>query len=123
MLILLCHATGFLTSKTDLIVQVQCNPVADDVKIDLAARAETSSVPMPILQDTSIIWAKGHIHQGGDSIELRVNNNTVCVSKAQYGTEVASDVKGMSLCPTPIKLVKGDVMHIVSIYDVPAHPL
>lgn len=109
--------------RTNLIDQVQCNPGKDDIKLDTTARAYTPSVDIPILQNASIIWARGHLHQGGDSMELKINNKTMCVSKAQYGTEVAGDIKSMSLCPTPIKLVNGDVMQIVSVYDVPAHPL
>lgn len=76
------------------------------------------SIDIPITQNTSIIWARGYLHQGRDSMELKVNNNTLCVSKAQYGAEVGGDIKSISLCPTPIKIAKGDVMQIVSIYTM-----
>jgi hypothetical protein len=76
---------------------------------------------MPITQDATIVWARGHLHMGGEKVDLAVNGKVVCSSKATY--DANGVIETMSLCPKPIPVKKGDYMTVSSLYDVAAHPL
>ena len=72
----------------------------------------------------------GHLHDGGDSIVLYLNNKPICTSKATYGgvaTAVATGSKWetiskMSDCTTPIPVKRGDYVKMMSVYDTAKHP-
>ncbi|KAF2422374.1 hypothetical protein EJ08DRAFT_664846 [Tothia fuscella] len=79
------------------------------------------STPMRVSKDTTIMWARGHLHQGGVSMTVKVNGAVKCVSNATYDT--AGVITSMSLCPKAIDLKKGDSMTIESDYDTNKHKL
>jgi hypothetical protein len=81
----------------------------------------TSSSSMPITRPTTIMWARGHLHAGGDSMTLKVNGATRCVSKPTYDSEGV--ITTMSLCPEAIHLKAGDTLKIESYYDTNKHKL
>jgi hypothetical protein len=87
-----------------------------------------SSETVPLPTDGFIINAKGHLHDGGDHIILEVNGKTVCDSKAVYGPLVKENgmewavIEKMTQCTEPIKVSKGDKLHMRSFYDTEKHP-
>jgi hypothetical protein len=82
---------------------------------------KSTSAPMRITKDSTIMWARGHLHQGGISMGLNVNGVQKCVSKATYDS--AGVITAMSLCPEPIKIKTGDSLTIESLYDIKEHKL
>lgn len=76
---------------------------------------------MKITDDVTIVWARGHLHMGGEKVELAVNGKVQCVSEATY--DANGVISTMSLCPQPIQLKKGDYMTVTSVYNLPKHPL
>ncbi|KAF2430764.1 hypothetical protein EJ08DRAFT_696976 [Tothia fuscella] len=89
-------------------------------KISKDGPAITESQKFPILVDGSIIAMKGHMHNGGDRMELSVNGKEACISKARYKDGV---IAGMSFCDTAIPVKKGDYVTIRSVYDLVKYPL
>jgi hypothetical protein len=81
----------------------------------------TKSGKMPILADATIIWARGHLHQGGEKMDLAVNDKIVCTSLPEYDT--LGVITTMSLCPKPIPVKKGDYLTVSSKYDLSQHKL
>jgi len=71
----------------------------------------------------SIILAKGHLHAGGDRIEIYINNKLVCTSKAIYDNSKkgSTAISEMTLCPNVINVKAGDVLSFTVKYDTTAH--
>jgi hypothetical protein len=78
------------------------------------------------------------MHDGGTSVQFRLNNQTVCDSQADYlqaplqaasmGKESGHDhadstLKGMSECSTPVQLKKGDLLSVTANFDAEKHPM
>jgi len=82
---------------------------------------KSSSMPMSISRATTVMWARGHLHAGGDSMTLKVNGAVKCVSKPTYDSK--GIITTMSLCPENIVLKAGDSMVIESVYDTAKHKL
>jgi hypothetical protein len=60
------------------------------------------------------------MHDGGESMVLKVNNKTVCTSLPEYkGTELWS----MTSCTSPYDVNKGDYITLEATYDVTKHPM
>ncbi|KAE9988928.1 hypothetical protein EG328_005638 [Venturia inaequalis] len=83
-------------------------------------------------QDGTVLRLMGHLHDGGENIELLLNNKTVCDSRATYGGKnsmhaqdgtVLESIEAMSACTDLIPIKKGDVVKLVSHYDVEKHPV
>jgi hypothetical protein len=83
-----------------------------------------------------IVNMKGHMHDGGDSVQVSLNYKMVCNSLASYGSskeyqtnETLSDgtkwatLSDMSMCADPIAVTKGDNITIVANYDTNKHPM
>jgi hypothetical protein len=79
------------------------------------------SMPMKISKDSTIVWARGHLHQGGISMNLKVNGISKCISRATYNA--AGIITDMEICPQPIAIKKGDSLTIESLYDTTKHKL
>jgi hypothetical protein len=67
------------------------------------------------------------MHDGGTALLVKVNNQTVCQSEAQYakgGKEAGTwdALSGMSICSDLIPVKKGDQLSIVAKYDLDLHP-
>lgn len=68
------------------------------------------------------------MHDGGTSLDISLNNKTVCSSRAIYGTQLQMDGKDwttiaqMTDCTEPFKVKKGDVIRLIVNYDEIAHP-
>jgi len=76
---------------------------------------------MTVNKDTSILWARGHMHSGGDRMVLLVNGKETCVSTPTYDSD--GIIIAMTLCRTPINLKRGNTLKIRSVYDLTKHKL
>jgi hypothetical protein len=81
----------------------------------------SSSTPMRITADAVIVWARGHLHAGGDKMVMKLDGKVVCTSLPKYNDKGV--ITTMSLCPEPIPVKKGQSMVITSTYDTTAHKL
>jgi hypothetical protein len=80
-----------------------------------------SEASMRIDRDTTILWARGHMHSGGDRMVLYVNGKENCVSRPTYDSDGV--ITAMSLCRTPISLKRGSTLKLRSVYDLTKHKL
>jgi hypothetical protein len=81
----------------------------------------TNSTKFQVTDDSTIIWARGHLHAGGEKMILIINDKEVCTSVPKYND--ATVITAMSLCPEAIPLKKGDTMSVKAIYDLSKHDL
>jgi hypothetical protein len=86
---------------------------------------------------------EGHMHNGGDSVELILNDKTVCLSKAEYAianskSQGRSSIGGMRKrdgpgvvgeiiskiykCTQPVAIKKGDRLKVKTNYDLENPP-
>jgi len=72
-------------------------------------------------EDGNIVLAKGHLHAGGDSLVIYINNKVACESKAVYGKKGDTAISEMTVCPSTIKVKKGDVLTFAAKYDTTKH--
>jgi len=72
-------------------------------------------------ENGKLVLAKGHLHAGGDKMQMYINNKLVCESKALYGGQKGDTaINEMTLCPE-IAVKNGDVMYFTAVYDVSKH--
>jgi hypothetical protein len=90
-------------------------------KISKTGPAISNSGSLNVLEDATIVWARGHIHSGGTEVVLSVNGKDQCVSKPTYNN--AGVITEMSICPNPISLKKGDKFALRGTYDLTKHGL
>ncbi|RDI85061.1 hypothetical protein Vi05172_g5044 [Venturia inaequalis] len=91
-----------------------------------------TSKEMEITGDGWILTRRGHVHDGGTTVSIIVNNATICDSTAIYGTNGQTlknadgsqwqTVSAMSECNEPTKVKKGDKVVIDARYDLDLHP-
>jgi len=90
-------------------------------RVTAAGPSVTTSSPMTISQDATIVWARGHLHAGGEKMTMSINGKVVCTSLPKYNDKGVITI--MSLCPEPIPVKKGESMTISSTYDLSKHKL
>jgi hypothetical protein len=90
-------------------------------RLSISGPAETNSTKFQVTADSTIIWARGHLHAGGEKMILLINDKEVCTSVPKYND--ANVITSMSLCPEAIPLKKRDTMSIRAIYDLKRHDL
>jgi len=83
--------------------------------------AVTNSTKYRVTADSTIIWARGHLHAGGEKMILIINDKEVCISVPKYND--ANVIISMSLCPEAIPLKKEDTMSVRAVYDLSTHKL
>jgi hypothetical protein len=92
---------------------------------------EMKSRDITILQDGYMLSRRGHMHDGGTGMLLKVNDKLVCDSKAEYGTrgtfksedgKEINALSGMKECNDPIPVKKGDTLSIEASFDLEQHP-
>lgn len=99
---------------------VTCNG-AIPPRVSTTGSAITTSVPMYINTDATVVWARGHLHAGGVKMVLKLNGDTVCTSTPTYNSKGV--ITNMTLCPEQIPLKAGQFMTISSEYDLTKHAL
>jgi hypothetical protein len=74
----------------------------------------------------------GHLHDGGTSVSLYVNNQLKCTSNAIYGGQGGKltiegksweTISKMTECSEPVAVKTGDTIKVEGTYDTRAHPL
>ncbi|KAF2675179.1 hypothetical protein BT63DRAFT_462626 [Microthyrium microscopicum] len=92
---------------------------------------QIESQDFPVNVDGTVIASRGHMHDGGTSVNMLLNGKVVCTSKAIYGsTANGAGVDGkewqtitkMEECEAPIPVKKGDTVKITATYDMKQHP-
>lgn len=91
---------------------------------------------MAFTEDGNIILAKGHLHDGGVAMHMKITRKSggvfSCSSRATYGGQIATGgghghgetISDMTNCnDKPVKISAGDSMVMTSEYDLKAHPL
>jgi hypothetical protein len=83
-------------------------------------------------EDAILFVFRGHMHDGGSNIDLKVNDKLACDSQAIYGGKGhvgrTSDGKtwqtigDMKTCPDGVLVKKGDKISMSANYDLEAHP-
>jgi hypothetical protein len=86
-----------------------------------------SSKKMIMQKDGYIFNARGHLHDGGDHLQLVLNGKVICDSQAKYGGAAQTNgawqtIGGMTSCPKNVQVKKGDTLSIESFYDLERHP-
>jgi Stress up-regulated Nod 19 len=99
---------------------VTCNG-AIPPRVSATGPAVTTSMPMYVKSNATIVWARGHLHSGGIKMLLNVNGRTICTSLPKYNNNGV--ITTMSLCPEPIPLSSGQYVTISSEYDLTKHKL
>jgi hypothetical protein len=73
-----------------------------------------------VAQNCKILWARGHIHAGGEKMVMFVDDKSVCESLPTYNAQ--NVITAMSLCPE-LSVKKGQKLRIESVYNLKKHPL
>ena len=86
-----------------------------------------SSKKMIMQKDGYIYNVRGHLHDGGDHLQLVLNGKIICDSHAEYGGAAQTNgawqtIGGMTSCPKNVEVKKGDTLTIESFYDLERHP-
>jgi hypothetical protein len=50
-----------------------------------------------------------------------LNGEEICTSSAEY--DQSNGISGMTACDHPIKVKKGDIVKLKSVYDIVKHPM
>jgi len=120
--------------KNALVSVTQCG---GGIKTSTTGPTNTTSGKFYIMEDGKITRGRGHLHDGGERIDLFVNDKFACGSKATYGSDTSGGhshggaggdvsiktITSMSPCQGPIKVKKGDAISMVVQYDLAKHPL
>ncbi|KAE9980993.1 hypothetical protein EG328_011894 [Venturia inaequalis] len=142
-------AKGLMEASMYVMVPAQCE--GQFGIISGAGRSPQFSVKgkaMTVTRDATILAFRGHLHDGGDTLSVTINNQTVCESKAKYGPAAALSGIGamgshernvadpgphgdalfetiveMSQCYGPIEVKKGDTYLLEAKYDTVKHPV
>jgi len=96
------------------------------------SKFSVNSTGIVVARDGYLVNIRGHVHDGGIDILLKVNGKEVCDSTAAYGGEghtgktadgrIWETIRTTSTCEDPIKVVKGDKLYMEAHYDVGLHP-
>jgi hypothetical protein len=113
-----------------------CNPGFNLAGIVQMPKGQTKwslkSTGITAAEDSILFLFRGHMHDGGSNVEVKVNEKTVCDSRALYGgpghvgkTSDGKDwetIRDMVTCPEGVVVKKGDKISLAANYDVIAHP-
>lgn len=96
------------------------------------SKANLTSGDFMVTGDGWIVSARGHLHDGGSQMQLRLNGNDICNSTAIYGgagSKMKMDgkewdtISEMTVCRDMIPVKRGDYLTMSAIYDTESHPL
>jgi hypothetical protein len=110
----------------------KCNERVDFLITEKEMRKESSGWILPY--DGTIVSMMGHIHDGGNGIEINLNSKLACNSSASYGTrpdwimhgndgKTWEALSGMEDCNEAVPVKKGDNITIIADYDLNKHPM
>jgi len=90
-------------------------------RVDQSGPVTTTSMPMLVTSDATIIWARGHLHSGGVKMDMNINGKTICTSLPDYNSKGV--ITNMTLCPDQIPIRTGSYMTISAEYNLAKHKL
>jgi hypothetical protein len=61
------------------------------------------------------------MHNGGVKMVMYHNDKEICTSAAEY--DAANGINGMGACDNVVKIKKGDLLKVKSVYDIAKHPM
>jgi hypothetical protein len=98
--------------------------------MDISSKVVSSTA----ISETSIsnAFLDGHVHDGGDTVTIKINGKAVCESKSLYGgpghEQVQEDgkvwktISKNTQCGTAIPVRRGDEISFEGTFDFEAHP-
>jgi len=93
------------------------------IRLSEAGQTNSTSGRYTFKENGAIVLGKGHLHAGGQGIQVFINNRLVCESVAKYGgAKGPMAINEMSVCPK-INVKTGDVLTFTVMYDVGKHPM
>jgi hypothetical protein len=126
-------APGTLDASTSLLSITGC--AKPDFLIPAnATRWRAASPPVRAPRAGYVLLpAEGHVHDGGERIDLRVAGRAACSSRAVYGGDGSQarlpdgstweTIGRMTACEgPPLRVEKGDELSVEAVYDLAAHP-
>jgi hypothetical protein len=127
------NTPGMMDTSVGIMSVNQCDDIPNPfLRPPVGKKAfDMKSKEITILQDGYMLQRRGHMHDGGTGMVLKVNDKVVCDSKAEYGasgTFKAEDGKefqalsGMKECNEPVSVKKGDKLSIEAYFDLNEHP-
>jgi hypothetical protein len=85
-----------------------------------------------VQKDGYLVSMRGHLHDGGSNIVMKLNGKEICNSKALYGGpghtaagpdgKVWETINEMTNCHYATKVNKGDKISVEAYYDLDKHP-
>jgi len=108
-------------SRETLLTVEACG--GQSLKPSTSGPSKSTSGVYKFTESGNIILAKGHLHAGGDRVEIYINEKLACESKAIYDSSKGGGaISEMTICPImPVR--GGDSMKFVAVYDASKHPL
>ncbi|KAF2670505.1 hypothetical protein BT63DRAFT_413222 [Microthyrium microscopicum] len=108
-----------------------CNPAKPDLVAPPGQKKwSVTSKKVEVAQNGYILFRRGHMHDGGESVELRLNDKPVCISTAHYGGELGTatingetweTISRMEPCLDPVQVKVGDFLTVTGNFDLAAH--
>jgi hypothetical protein len=109
-----------------------CNPNT----VNLAAphgksKYTAKSQVVQIQKDGFILTSRGHMHDGGESVNLLLNGKIICKSIAIYGGNSTtttidgkkwSTISKMESCSKPVRVKIGDLLEVTADFDLDKYP-
>jgi len=129
------YIPGFVGSDANMLIVGVEGCLNSEVGFHIPAntRSFKAGNDVQIIQDGTIVNARGHMHDGGESIDMFLNDKLVCHSVAAYGgndaTMIGADgkkwdtISSMSDCPQAIPVKKGDRLRLQAAFDTATHPM
>jgi len=89
---------------------------------------EEASIPWTAPVSATVLGVGGHLHDGGEGIDIYQNNKKVCEAKPTYGAGVGGmshgageHIKSMTACHLMTSMKPGDTFYLVAKYDLTKH--
>jgi hypothetical protein len=109
-----------------------CNPNLNDASAPAGkTKWALTSKKAQFTEPGYIFYRRGHMHDGGERVEILINGKQVCDSKATYGGDGTTTkidgkewttISNMAFCTDPVKVETGDSLQIIAHFDLDAHP-
>jgi hypothetical protein len=122
---------GYLDTQ---ILVLSAAPCAEVIFNPTSPKYTMKSANWQVPADGIVVNMRGHLHDGGTSVEIALNGENRCTSIASYGGspdyvkkgadgQVWETISDMKVCSDPVPVKKGDNVTVTASYDTTAHPL
>jgi hypothetical protein len=121
-----------LETVTHMMTVGMCDGKGMNIRPELQGETKkftASSKAMTVQRDGYIMGLRGHLHDGGVSLNVKLNGSILCESKAVYGGngEKAGNwttISSMTMCgdKQPLAVKKGDQITVETLFDFERYP-